>query len=103
MTKFDEFGLPIPKQIPPMPKTKQSETKMNPRLLELYEQSLEEKFQYGGAGAKPGEMYSNYVYVLNPEKFAQLIVRECCDIFVELRTRPADLAVKDVKKHFGVE
>ena len=35
-------------------------------------------------------------------KFAELIVRECCDIFVELRTRPADLAVKDVKKHFGV-
>ena len=23
--------------------------------------------------------------------------------FVEFRTRPADLAVKDVKKHFGVE
>lgn len=37
------------------------------------------------------------------ERFAKLIVRECCDIFVELRTRPADLAVKDVKKHFGVE
>jgi hypothetical protein len=37
------------------------------------------------------------------EKFAKLVVRECCDIFVELRTRPADLAVKDVKKHFGVE
>jgi homoserine kinase len=37
------------------------------------------------------------------KKFAELIVQECCDIFVELRTRPADLAVKDVKKHFGVE
>ena len=37
------------------------------------------------------------------KKFAELIVRECCDIFVELRTRPADLAVLDVKKHFGVE
>ena len=37
------------------------------------------------------------------QKFAGLIVRECCDIFVELRTRPADLAVKDVKKYFGVE
>ena len=35
--------------------------------------------------------------------FAELIVKECCNIFVELRTRPADLAVKDVKKHFGVE
>ena len=37
------------------------------------------------------------------QKFAELLVQECCDIFVELRTRPADLAVKDVKKHFGVE
>jgi len=37
------------------------------------------------------------------EQFAELIVQECCDIFVELRTRPADLAALDVKKHFGVE
>ena len=37
------------------------------------------------------------------EKFAQTIVQACCDMFVELRTRPADLAVKDVKKHFGLE
>ena len=36
-------------------------------------------------------------------KFAELIVMECCNFFVELRTRPADLAVKDVKRHFGVE
>ena len=37
------------------------------------------------------------------EKFAQSIVQACCDIFVELGTLPADLAVKDVKKHFGLE
>jgi hypothetical protein len=37
------------------------------------------------------------------EKFAELIVRECCNIFVELRTRPADLAALDVKKHFGIK
>jgi valyl-tRNA synthetase len=36
------------------------------------------------------------------DKLAELIVNECCDMFVELRTRPADLAVLDVKKHFGV-
>lgn len=39
---------------------------------------------------------------LELQAFAELIIRECCDIFVELRTRPADLAVKDVKKHFGI-
>lgn len=37
------------------------------------------------------------------QTFAEMIVRECCNIFVELRTRPADLAVLDVKKYFGVE
>ena len=37
------------------------------------------------------------------EKFAELLIKECCDMFVELRTRPADLAVLDVKNHFGVE
>ena len=37
------------------------------------------------------------------KKFAELIVQECCDIFVELRTRPADLAAVDVKNHFGVK
>jgi hypothetical protein len=37
------------------------------------------------------------------EQFAELIVQECCDIFVELRTRPADLAAVDVKNHFGVK
>ena len=51
----------------------------------------------------PDAMDSNEYRSLFNEKFAELIVRECCDIFVELRTRPADLAVKDVKKHFGVE
>ena len=62
---------------------------MNERIRELEAQCWEER-KYGPAW-------------FNSEKFAELIVRECCDIFVELRTRPADLAVKDVKKHFGVE
>ena len=35
--------------------------------------------------------------------FAELIVKECCNMFVELRTRPADLAANDVKNYFGVE
>ena len=66
---------------------------MNDRIKELAEQ----------AGFIPGIMGLNRFTYFDPEKFAKLIVRECCDIFVELRTRPADLAVKDVKKHFGVE
>ena len=61
---------------------------MNKRIKELAEQAETKEIGY---------------YFFDREKFAELIVRECCDIFVELRTRPADLAVKDVKKHFGVE
>jgi hypothetical protein len=62
---------------------------MNERIRSLAEQCWEAR--------KYGPPWFEY------EKFAELIVRECCDIFVELRTRPADLAVKDVKKHFGIE
>jgi hypothetical protein len=36
--------------------------------------------------------------IIGLEKFAELIVLECCDLFVD-----TDLTVRDVKKHFGVE
>ena len=54
---------------------------------------------------KVAPFQNGFVVLSNEEmvRYTELIVRECCDIFVELRTRPADLAVKDVKKHFGVE
>ena len=68
-------------------------TKNNKRIQELAEQA---KFTWVENG-------KNITGGVDLEKFAELIVRECCDIFVELRTRPADLAVKDVKQHFGVE
>jgi hypothetical protein len=73
---------------------------MNERIRELAEQAR----KYADEN-RPGSFvkYDPEWFVLYNEKFAELIVRKCCDIFVELRTRPADLAVKDVKKHFGVE
>ena len=67
---------------------------MNERIKKLYEQAMEPNGIEGLGGS---------YMELNPEKFAELIIRECCNIFVELRTRPADLAVLDVKKHFGIE
>ena len=72
---------------------------MNERIKKLAEQARQE-FLKLPTGYTP-EQVGMYPQLM--EKFAELIVRECCDIFVELRTRPADLAVKDVKKHFGVE
>jgi len=74
---------------------------MNERIRELAEQAKVTVLTTHGM-----ENVVDGCYVISPaqlEKFAELIVRECCDIFVELRTRPADLAVKDVKKHFEVE
>lgn len=79
---------------------------MNKRIRELYDQALETKFDYGGGvGIKPGEYYSNYITVLNPEKFAELIVRECG---VALSPMLRDMisrgrAYDMIKQHFGVE
>ena len=79
---------------------------MNQRIKELYNQSLEEKYQYGGSDAKPGEMYSNYITVLNPEKFAELIVRECMSLVSEPGPDMNDTErgiLAQFKQHFGVE
>ena len=37
------------------------------------------------------------------EKFAELIVKECCKIMVEHSHRPAGVVKRNVKEHFGVE
>jgi hypothetical protein len=71
---------------------------MNERIRELWDRAAESAAAYPSGANNSWETQVDFM-----DKFAQLIVRECCDIFVELRTRPADLAVKDVKKHFGVE
>jgi len=71
MTKFDEFGLPIPKQIPPIPKTKSSETKMNERIRECWLKAARED---------SGEKWDTQEEFI--ERFARLIVWECaalCD------------------------
>ena len=74
---------------------------MNERIDELL-------WQAGGYTklSYPNDTFLDGRYALTQlqlDKFAELIVKECCDQFVELRTRPADLAAKDVKKYFGVE
>ena len=76
---------------------------MNERIKQLAEQA---GLSEGRFERYKGQDCDLKGYSMLPEqmaKFAELLVQECCDIFVELRTRPADLAVKDVKKHFGVE
>ena len=71
---------------------------MNEKIKELYEECSNSVY-----AKTDGYGNDHYRRVTNYEKFAELIIQECCNIFVELRTRPADLAVLDVKKHFGIE
>ena len=81
---------------------------MNERIKELAEQAREKKFDYR---AREGE--SHYIYVLNEEKFAELIINECLEV-VEKQLgggngdgvewdRAIDFTYEDMKKHFGVE
>ncbi len=72
---------------------------MNERIEELVK-ICTEKEAYSPAG---NDGHPEYNVVFNKEKFAELLVKECCDIFIEFRTRPADLAAKDVKFHFGIK
>lgn len=90
---------------------------MNDRIKELYTQALETKFDYsGGENVKPGEYYSNYKTVLNAEKFAELIVRECIQVAVNKDSgyiHPANIAgymaagrstaAQMIKEHFGIK
>lgn len=79
---------------------------MNERIQKLYDQALESKFDYGaGAGVKPGEYYSNYITVLNPKKFAELIVKECSYLAdqAHYKATGGKSAGGYIRQHFGVE
>lgn len=70
---------------------------MNERIVELYNQAI---VLEGNGDYTAGE--------LNPEKFAELIVRECCDILtdnVEVALNASGSPVYPeglIKEHFGV-
>lgn len=64
---------------------------MNERIRELMNKSMEPTGLEGLGGS---------YMELNPEKFAELLIRECCDLF-EQNTTPAE-AVALMKNHFGI-
>jgi|GEM_PF-2889189 len=77
---------------------------MNERIRELYTQSLETKFDYGGGeGVRPGEYYSNYRTVLNAEKFAELIVGECARCVEHINMQGGGNLGDVIKNKFGVK
>jgi len=67
---------------------------MNERIKELYEQSLTHTTGKDHAG--------NPMLVIkqNPEKFAELIVRECADVAAN---HDALDIYEEIREHFGVE
>ena len=68
---------------------------MNPRIQEFYEQALEQHVSNNSAWED-----------LNPEKFAELIVRECADVANQHmeHNEGTDYNVGGkIKQHFGVE
>jgi hypothetical protein len=66
---------------------------MNERIRELYEQALEQHVSNNSAWED-----------LNPEKFAELIVQECAELF-PLTSRPLSggSIQYTIKQHFGVD
>ena len=62
---------------------------MNERIRKLAEQ----------AGIVPGIMGLNRFTHFDPEKFAEMIVRECADIALREEHDPYEC----IKKHFGVK
>jgi hypothetical protein len=44
------------------------------------------------------------VSILDRYAFTKLIVSECCSMMLDLETKyPANLTVKEIKQHFGIE
>jgi len=73
---------------------------MNNRIKELIKQATEVEHSHGAFGE-----YEKY-YRLNPEKFAELIIKECLGILDDLQESPSTEpkhCAKEIRKHFGVE
>lgn len=69
---------------------------MNERLQKMYEQAVRESYDF----------HTNKQPVMpkDVERFAKMIIGKCCDMMIQLETQyPANLTVREIKKHFGVE
>ena len=82
---------------------------MNERIKQLWTQA-------GGDYSSGNQHDWPYARIDNPESFAELIVRECLDIALEVRGEPAtdthyvigydracEKMIVGIKEHFGVE
>lgn len=68
---------------------------MNERIRELEKQCWSHRVD--------GALIDGHLH-FDTKKFAELIVQECCQMMIDLeRKYPANLTVKEIKEHFGVE
>jgi hypothetical protein len=83
-------------------------SKMNKRIRELYEQAHEEQSPISGQGRLTKDILWEQPKKFNPEKFAELIVRECLSKIENEAAQYAEPVwafelVNDIKDHFGVK
>ena len=84
---------------------------MNERIKELKLQAM--RFAQEKCGGRPTDMHGNLRSDIWTEKFAELIVRECAQVCVEVGDANSDIypefgngayfSANRVKEHFGVE
>jgi hypothetical protein len=79
---------------------------MNERMIELYKEASEFAYKICREEGREGGTQDHIWNTLSTGKFAELIVRECADLF-EVEWGDEKLTGNDVgyvvKKHFGVE
>ncbi len=79
---------------------------MNERMIELYREASEFAYKICKDEGRAGGLTDHIWNTLSTGKFAELIVRECADLF-EVEWGDEKLTGNDVgyvvKKHFGVE
>jgi hypothetical protein len=64
---------------------------MNPAIQELYQEAVGRDWAYDFDPAVA-------------ERFAELIIQKCCQMTLDLEIKyPANLTVREIKRHFGFE
>ena len=71
---------------------------MNERIKLLAEQAESSRLEYNSA-----TMMTERIQEFDKQKFAQLIVRECAELFPEIYYYSGFAVKRNIKQHFGVE
>lgn len=73
---------------------------MNERIKELIEQSTTR--EKGPPVLGPFECYNSELIVFNKEKFAELIIKDCIEVFSSYGFNGNEMPIEDIRNRFGV-